>query len=444
MAKTLTALSITGKDARPGKVRREIADGGCRGLYLVVFPNGKRSWVFRYRFKTKPRKLTIGPVYLGADEIEQPMLGLANTLAGARRLAGEAALLLAKGVDPAAAKLAAQEAAAKADRDAELANGLTMAVLAKRFIRDHAMKRTRESSWKQTARLIGLEVRRGGELVETKTGGNVLSQWRDRPAFSISRADVNELLRGIVARGAPATSNRVLAAIRKLFNWAVSEDILPSSPCVGVTKKADDSSRDRVLSDPELRLIWEASDALGYPWPQFFKLSILTMQRRNEVAEIRRCEVRDRVWTIPAERSKNGKAHDVPLSDAALAILHSCNTLGREGFFLTRFGGTGLSGFSKAKRELDAEILKIQAKEAGESGTPVKPLPRWTIHDFRRAGVSGLVALGHDETAVDRVLNHVPRKLNGVAGIYNRHTYADQKRIVLAAWADHIMKVVNG
>jgi hypothetical protein len=144
--------------------------------------------VFRYRLLGKPKKLTIGPVYVGKDEIEQPTLDCANTLAGARKLAGEAALLLAKGVDPAAAKFSARESARLAAEDAEAANGLTITVLAKRFIRDHAMQRTRESSWRETARLLGLKFERG-ELVVTKAGGEVLSRWGTRPAHSITRAE---------------------------------------------------------------------------------------------------------------------------------------------------------------------------------------------------------------------------------------------------------------
>jgi integrase len=445
VAKVLTTLSITGKDARPGKARREIADGGCRGLYLVVFPNGNRSWVFRYRFLGKPKKLTIGPVYLGGDEIEQPTLGQPNTLAGARRLAVEAGLLLAKGTDPAAAKFAAVAAAKLAAEDAEAANGLTVTVLAKRFIRDHAMQRTRESSWRQTARLIGLKTDPddAAKLVRTKSGGEVLSQWGDRPAHSIVRADVNELLRAIVTRGAPVTSNRVLAAIRKMFNWAVAEDILATTPCIGVTKKADESSRERVLSASELRLIWKASDAIGYPWPQFVKLLILTLQRRTEVAGIRRKEVQGRVWTIPSERAKNGEAHEVPLSDAALDILGSCKTIGKSGFYLTRYGEVGLSGFSKAKGELDAEISRIQQEEVAAGGS-FEPVPNWTFHDLRRTGATGLAKLGVEIVVTEHILNHVSGSLAGVAGVYNRFQYADRKRAALDAWTAHVLKVVNG
>jgi integrase len=447
MAKSLTALAV--KNAKPGTVRREIADGGCRGLYLVVFPNGSRSWVWRYRFQGKPKKLTIGPVYMGEDEIAEPALDCPNTLAGARRLAGDAALLLARGADPAAAKLSDRDAARLAAADAEAANGLTVSVLAKRFIRDHSMQRTRASSWQQTARLLGLRLDGDGALTRSKTGGEVLSKWGDRPAHAIARSDVNDLLRAIVARGAPITSNRVLAAVRKMFNWAVAEDILAASPCVGVTRKADDQSRDRILSDAELRLVWKAADALGHPWPQFVKLLILTIQRRSEVAGIRRVEVNltDRLWTIPKDRAKNGIEHAVPLSPEALAILKSCPVIGDGGFYLTRYGSAGVSGFSKAKIELDAEILRIQKAEAAERGEDpddVTVLPRWTWHDLRRTGVSGLSRLGVALPVSERLVNHISGSFAGVVGVYNRHKFEDEIRAALDAWAQHVMGIVNG
>jgi integrase len=442
MARALTVKEV--KNAKPGKTRREIADGGCRGLYLVVFPNGNRSWVFRYRHKGKPKKLTIGPAFLGDGEVSEPTLDAHNTLAGARWLAGEAALMLARDIDPSAAKLTEREAARLAAEGIEAANAMTVAVLARRFIRDHSMRRTRESSWRQTARLIGLELK-GDELVQTKTGGEVLSRWGTRPAHSITRADVNELLRAIVERGAPVTSNRALAATRKMFNWGVSEDILPTTPCIGVTRKADEESRSRVLDDGELRLIWKAAGTLDYPWVQFFRLLILTMQRRNEVAGIQRAEIRtkDRLWIIPANRAKNGLVHEVQLPDVVMEILGSCPEIGEGGFFLTRYGTVGLSGFSKAKRDIDSTILKIQEKEAAEQGATARALPNWTLHDLRRTGASGLARLGVPPVVVERILNHKSGELQGVRGIYNRHQYANESRAAMDAWSTHVLKVVK-
>lgn len=444
MAKVFTPKSV--RSAKPAEVRQEIADAGCKGLYLVIQPGGSKSWAFRYRLVGSTKKLTLGPAYLGDDEIAQPALDQANTLAGARKLAGEAALLVAKGIDPAKQKFATRERARQYAEGAVQADRLTVEVLAKQFIRDHAMKRTRESSWRQTARLIGLQPdpTEPAKMVRAATGGEVLSKWGKRPAHEITRADVNDLLRSIAARGSPITSNRVLAAVRKMFNWAVDEDLLAVSPCGGVKRKADENSRDRKLSDDELRLVWKASGALGYPFEQFTKLLILTLQRRAEVAGVRRAEVNvtARLWTLPRERAKNDVEHEVPLSDAALRVLESSKNIGEAGFYLTRYGEVGLSGYSKAKLELDAEILNIQKAEAvarGEKPDAVVALPRWTWHDLRRTGASGLAALGCEIVVTERVLNHISGALAGVAGVYNRFQYADKKRAALDAWAQHVL-----
>ena len=259
-----------------------------------------------------------------------------------------------------------------------------------------------------------------------------------------------DLLDGIAAkpRNAPITANRVLAAIRKMFNWAVAQDIIAASPCRGVERPAPEQGRDRKLSDDELKLVWKAADALGYPFGPLVKLLILTLQRRNEVAGIHRDEVKvaDGLWTIPAARVKNNEEHEVPLSAAALAILNGCPEIGEGGFYLTRYGNAPVSGFSAAKKHLDARILEIQkadAVEQGENPDAVVELKEWTFHDLRRSGASGMARIGNIELVVtEKILNHTNGALKGVAGIYNRHEYADKKRAALAAWSDHIMALV--
>ena len=121
-----------------------------------------------------------------------------------------------------------------------------------------------------------------------------------------------DLLDGIVAGGRPVAANRVLTAIRKLFNWAIERDIIASSPCAGVKPPTPEQSRDRVLSDDELRNVWRAADQLGGPFGALVKLLILTGQRRDEVARMTWSEVDfdARLWTLPKERSKNGRPHE--------------------------------------------------------------------------------------------------------------------------------------
>src|SRR5258708_25171033 len=149
----LTPFSV--KSTKPGLHRREIRDPGCRGLYLVVQPAGAKSWAFRYRFNGKPKKLTIGPVYLGKDEPEEAALDHPNTLAGARKLAGEAALQVAKGIDPAKHKKREQLQARLRAENSELLDRDTVEAVARLFVEKYAKANTRETSWLETARLIG-------------------------------------------------------------------------------------------------------------------------------------------------------------------------------------------------------------------------------------------------------------------------------------------------
>ena len=450
MAKPLTPLAI--KNAKPGAERHEIRDPGCQGLYLVIQPGGAKSWAFRYRFAGKPKKLTIGPVYIGSgkgDEPESAELDQPNTLAGARELAIAAARQVAKGIDPASHKRREKAAARQRAENAELLERDTVEAVSRLFIEKYAKAHTK--SWDQTARLIGLKADPEDEtkLIRTETGGEVLSKWGSRPVREITRRDVHDLLDGIVSRGAPVMANRVLAHIRKMFNWAASRDIIDASPCIGVTPPTAETSRDRILSDDELRLVWLGAQAIGWPFGQMAQQLILTLQRRDEVAGMSRNELKpqDRSWIIPKKRAKNGVEHEVPMSEAAWAMLEELPKIGKSGFVFTVTGETPGSGFSRAKERLDEEILKIQRAETierGEDPDEVEPLPHWTLHDLRRTGASGMAKLGIQLQVIEKILNHISGSFRGVVGVYQRHSFADEKRAALDAWARQVATIVSG
>jgi integrase len=450
----LTPLGV--KNARPGSARREIPDVSCKGLHLVVQPSGAKSWAFRYRFAGKPRKLTLGTVYSGKDEPETPTLDQANTLAGARKLASDAALKVAKGIDPARHKKREKETARLRAENSELLDRDTVDAVARLFIEKHAKPNTRPRSWLETARLIGLKpdpedptkmVLTGSG--ESLAGGEVLGRWQTRTIHEITRRDIHDLLDRVIARGAPGAANRVLSAVRKMFSWAVSRDIIATSPCAGVRPPTKENSRDRVLADDELRLIWRAAGVIGWPFGPIVQLLALTLQRRNEVAEIDRAELRhaERLWVIPKERVKNGQEQEVALSDAALAILGELPRIGRGGPIFTVTGKTPVSGFSRAKRRLDSEVLKLQKAAAiarGDDPDQVEPLPHWTLHDLRRTGASGMARLGINLPVIEKILNHTSGSFGGVAGVYQRHSFADEKRKALEAWGSFVQSTVSG
>ncbi len=445
-ASPFTPLSV--KAFRPTSIRREIPDPGHKGLYLVVQPAGGKSWAFRYRFNGKPKKLTIGPLYNGTEELPQAALDQPNSLAGARKLAGEAALNVARGIDPAKDKKQEKKKARLRAENSELLDRDTLEAVAHLFIERYAKQKTR--SWLQTARLIGLkpDPEDDGKLVRTDNGGEVLSQWGDRTVHEITRRDVHYLLERIVSRGSPVTANRVLAAIRKMFAWAASRDIVTVSPCAGVEPPTRETSRDRVLSDDELRLIWRAAYAIGWPFGPMVQTLILTLQRRDEVAGMSRRELRlqDRLWVIPRERVKNGQEHEVPLSPAAWALLDGLPKIGKAGLVFTVTGDTQVSGFSRAKERLDAEIVRLQKSfpiQQDDGATTVEPIPHWTLHDLRRTGATGLARLGVNLPVIEKILNHTSGSFKGVAGVYQRHSFADEKRRAMEAWSSFVQATVT-
>jgi len=431
MTKVLTARAVEGIKPDPDK-RLEIPDGGVRGLYLVVQPSGARSWAVRYRHAGKPAKLTLGPALAErtGGSLDHVPIGAAMTLVEARTEARAALAAVSEGRDPAGERRAARTAAT-APEDATRDHVRTLGTA---FIDRYARPRNR--SWRETERQLKVDV---------------YPRWGDRRVQDITRRDVVDLLDGIVDRGSPVAANRVLATLRKFFGWLVARDVLPASPVTGVKAPSAEVSRDRVLSDDELALFWRASASIGYPFGPLFRLLAVTGQRREEVAAMARAELdlseTAPIWTIPAARSKNGEAHVVPLSPLAAAIIMDLPVLrGKAGLLFTSTGETPVSGFSKAKDRLDAGIVAMQRKAAVERGgdpDAIDPLRRWTLHDLRRTMASGMARLGINLPVIEKVLNHTSGSFGGIVGVYQRHTFADEKRAALNAWANFVEALVS-
>lgn len=406
--------------------RREVPDGKISGLFLVVQPSGAKSWAVRYRIGGAPKKLTIGP-YPSID------------LAAARKRAQEALGEVAGGKDPAAAKVAAKEAAkAAASADDRVAD------VVEAFVEKY-MKRKNGAAWAAE-----------GERILTK---EILPRLGKKRLGEVKRAHVHDLLDAIVDRGAPIAANRTLAIFRRLCNWAVERGIIAVSPCDKIKAPSSEETRDRVLTEDEIRAAWAAFDATGWPFGPLAKLLLLTGQRLREVAEMTWDEVNadSRTWTIPKERSKNGESHEVPLSDQSLAIFRSLNKIeGKpadkdaklpvKGFLFTTNGKTPVSGFSKAKEAFDVamlEALRKAAVERGDNPDEVKAPPRWTMHDLRRTSASGMASIGTAPHVVEAVLNHKSGTIKGVAAVYNRYAYSAEKRAALEAWARRLDSILG-
>ena len=405
MAKALTPKGVEAAKPDPDK-RREMADPALSGLYLVIQPSGAKSWALRYRFGGKPAKLTLG---------RWPLMGLAE----ARAAASEAIDKIERGKNPAIEKK--ETKAAKLE--AQLSERDKIKTLVEQFGKRH------------------LSTLKSGETVKRELHRHVVAVWGERDIRDIAKRDVIDLLDGIADSGRVVTANRVRAYLGKFLNWAVERDILPMSPATGVKPVAKETSRDRVLTDDEIRWLWAACEELGQPWGPLGQILLLTGQRLNEVAQITEGEIQGDLWHLPADRTKNGRAHDVPLSDAVQAVLGAVERIeGKPGFIFTTTGTTPVSGFFKARTHLAEAMERLAAEERGEA----VEIPRWTFHDLRRTAATGMARLSIPVRVTEAVLNHVSGTGGGIVAVYQRHDYADEKRHALASWARFVLTLVEG
>jgi integrase len=275
---------------------------------------------------------------------------------------------------------------------------------------------------------------------------HVLPRWRGRDLRGIARRDVIELLDGIVDEGKPVAANRTLAAVRKLFNWALQRGIIDASPVALVEMPGAERKRERTLAPDEIRAVWAAAGELGYPFGHFFRMALATGQRREEVAQMRTAGANEseRTWTLSSEMTKAGRAHVVPLSPLALELLGEAKEAARGRlarpqnadpaiYVFTTRGDRPISGYSKAKARLD-RVVAAARSEAG-----LAALEPWTIHDLRRTVGTGLGKLGVSRFIIASVLNHADRT---VTGIYDRYEYLDEKRHGLEAWGQYLENLI--
>jgi integrase len=382
----LTSLTVS--NAKPRAKAYELRDHGARGLHLAVFPSGHKSWIVRYRFEGRPRKLTLAGF---------PALALA------RKAAADALVAVAAGKDPGAVKLAAK-ATAKArpsDRD-------TVARLAEQFITQHVRRNTRPNSARATEGIFR---------------NIILPAWGPRNVRDLTRRDVLDLIEG-VAVDRPIAGNRTKAAVSKFFAWLMARDVIQTSPCVGVPSPSKERSRDRVLSDDELVRLWRAAEAIGGRVAPYIKLLVLTGQRRSEISGLLWREVDGDLLTISAERMKGRTTHILPLSTQAAAIIASMPA-GKPNDPVLALS----ENFSRLKRALNAHM--------GDA-------PHWTLHDVRRSVASGMAKIGIQVPTIEKILDHRGGSFKGVTGIYQRHSFLPEMMVAVQRWADHIDVLTTG
>jgi integrase len=268
----------------------------------------------------------------------------------------------------------------------------------------------------------------------------VLPEIGDRLADSVTRSDITRLVDGVATGGRkprPVMARAVAAQLSAFYTWAMPRlDRLEVNPCRDAGKPDKPKPRERVLTNDEIKTLWALLGGEPLPWGPAIKLLILTGQRRDEVFSADRAEfdLEGGLWTIPADRAKNGKAHLVPLCKAALKLLREIPVIDGSAKLFPARGNldTGASGFSKTH----ARIVAAMTTETG-------PAERWTLHDLRRTMATGLQRLGTRLEVTEAIVNHIGGSRGGLVGVYQRHDFKEEKRHALDAWAAEVERIVT-
>jgi integrase len=264
------------------------------------------------------------------------------------------------------------------------------------------------------------------------TLAGICAAWRSTPVKALSRRDVLGLLDRLEADGKLAMADASYRYLSRFFRWCVERDYLETSPTLGIRRTHKTKSRERVLQHEEIADVWEGLSHMGYPFGPLLQVLLLTGQRRDEVAGMRRDELRDwetnPVWEIPASRTKNARPHIVPIVPAVSEIIDGLP--GKGLFVFSTNGIRPVSGFSKAKKRLTKAIGDARTKRGA-----LPDLPDWRFHDFRRSfATHSAERLGYEPHIIEAVINHISGARAGVAGVYNRAAYLDGRRKCLEKW----------
>nr|WP_280842916.1 site-specific integrase [Pararoseomonas baculiformis] len=403
-----------------GKKDVLVFDAAQRGFGVRVEATGRRTFLFQYSVAGRKRRMPLG------------VFGEVTT-AKARSLAEKHRGTVVSGGDPwgeqRTAKLEAVAAERRASEQAK-ADAFTVSRLIEDWDRLHLVHRRASYRADAPARLR----RHLPDLLEA-------------PAVSVTRAQAVKAIDGAVNRGGPVSARRVLAYARAMFGWAQGRGMLEANPFEGLPAPGQETARERVLTAPELGLIWRAACALPAPAGLFVRFLMLTLARRDEVAGMKWGEVSGDLatWIQPGARTKNGEPHSVHLAPAAQAVLEGLERGKAEDLVFATLDGDKLTAFSFIKRQLVKRVEAERAEAAKKAGMePPQPLPDWRMHDFRRSGVTWLADAGFPPHVADRLLNHVQGAIQGVAAIYQRAQFQAERKAALEAWAAHLVACGEG
>jgi integrase len=427
MTKLLTDTYVRSV-APPMAGRLEVSDARCLGLTFRVTSNGVRSWSLRFRH---PRTRQVTRATIG----KYPEISL--------QAARDKGLLLrreiAGGVNPVERKR----------EERERASARTFAALAERYMTEHARRHKRTANADQ--RNLNL---------------HVLPHWRNRPYEAVGRKDVIELCEGVVAKGSPIQANRVQALLSKMFSFAVDAELVSANPCARLRKRSKETAATRVLSDDEVRLFWRQigdrpnSRRIG----QALRLVLLTVVRVTELAGAelkefdRLDDVENATWTIPASRSKNGRAHVVPLSGLARAVAADLVKRAEVSAPKNSAAHFLLSSPADSTRPIDGHALSVAMIRFGNAlGAGKQPgdaavedsgaIVTWvadrpSAHDLRRTLATRLAAAGVPAEDISTCLNH--KRAGVTARHYDLYDRAREKRQALELWGRQVAGIIDG
>jgi integrase len=401
-ASRLTQRTVERATCPSGRKDVLVFDREVRGFGLRITAAGAKIFLAQYRTATGKRRVPIGRFgVLTVDEARKR----------AKAILGNAA----EGRDPFAESKAQAEAARRAKIEAEYSFGALVDAWAEARADDRRHSYLREAV---------ACLRRN------------LPEWLRRPANALMLSDAVRAIDCIKAGKGTVAANRTLAYGRAAYSWAIKRQRLAANPFRGIERAGREAPRERVLSDTELGAIWCACGGLNATAAGFVRMLMLTLQRREEVAGMHWTELDNgadpAVWTVPPQRAKNGRGHIVHLTEPARAIIRDMPRIVGNPFVFVAPRGGSLAGFSRTKYRIDTALVK--------AGTPVID---WCFHDFRRSGVTALASMGFPPHVADKLLNHVTGAIRGVAAVYQRHEFLNERKAALDAWAAHVLAAAD-
>lgn len=363
---------------------RHFGDSSCKGLSLKVTKKGVRSFSYTFRLGSKTGRVTLGCY---------PDVALAE----ARSQVEDLRKLVSSGIDPRNVK-----AIEKADQERTVDEMVTL------FLERYA--KPKNKSWRQAESNLRLYL---------------VTEHGSQPVKQIRRRDIHAILDELIKTNRGPTANRALAHMKKFFSWLVERDYLEHSPADHIKKPYSEKPRDRVLSDEEIKAIWNASEFLTKPYRSWLKLSLLCGQREMETAAMRWSRIEDDLWYLSSNDTKNKRENVLPLSRQARSLIEALDITENDFLFTSgRIGDKPINGFSKAKKQID--------KLSGVTD--------WRFHDLRASVATNLGKLGCDRFTIKLILNH---KDTGITAVYDRYTYLEQKERALQKWADKLYEIIR-